>query len=136
MDSSFRSAGGERWADVFDPPEDSWDSWNRGWAPPSNRNQTDVRYREPATVDLLGDDADDDGTLPDGGFFRGGDSLPVAATPGNTNQQTFSAGAQDPGELGLTPAQFGEQQRQAKASEQLETERLQRTAMLEEQAKQ
>ena len=118
------------WADADqDEPADSWDAWNSGWAP---RDQSDIRYR-----DLLGDVDDDADVLPGRGFYRGDDSQPVAATPGNAHQQSFSAGAHDPGELGQTPAQFADQQRREKeAADKLETERQQRTALLEEQAKQ
>ena len=106
----------------------AWEVWNQGWAEP-HRDQTDVRYR-----DLLGDacggnDADE---LPARGFCRGDDSNPVAAVPGNAQQQPFSAAADDAGELSLTPAQFTvQQQRDKEIADQREAALKQRTDLLE-----
>ena len=111
--------------------DDAWEACNQGWAEP-HRDQTDVRYR-----DLLGDAFGRDGgndadALPTGGFFRGDDANPVAAVPGNAQQQSFSAAADDAGELSLTPAQFtAQQQRDKELADQREAALKQRTDLLE-----
>ena len=125
--------GSTAWADA--PMDDSWDAFNSGWAPA--RDHSDVRYRDllGAVFTQPGDDDEAD-ALPEGGFFRGADEHPVAAVPGNALQQDFAA-AVEPGELEATPEQFNAQrQREQEVAAQREEERQQRTAMLEEQAKQ